>query len=186
LTATIHGGAPLAGGSPAASSVTFTFEGNVMKEAGSNSNIVLAESGSNLVASLTLSILEITPGGSMTSGVKEVVATFTDESKNYSVGPNPATATFTFAPGCDIRIYPNPLYGPDLKFQLTLPVSSHVIIDLFASNGQLISRIFEGYISGGESKTIRYSHTLSQGIYLYQIRTDNQNINGRIIVIRVY
>ncbi|MFA5815589.1 MAG: T9SS type A sorting domain-containing protein [Bacteroidales bacterium] len=89
-------------------------------------------------------------------------------------------------PGFGIKIFPNPLYGPDVKFQLALPVSSRVIIELFEPNGQLISRIFDGYLSGGESKTIIYNGHLPQGVYPYQIMTDNQVINGRIIIIRVY
>jgi len=89
-------------------------------------------------------------------------------------------------PDWDFRIFPNPLFGPDLKSQLTLPLGSVVSIDLFTSNGQLINRIFEGYLSGGVSKTITYIHNLPQGIYLYQVRTEKQIINRRIIVIREY
>jgi len=90
------------------------------------------------------------------------------------------------AAGFDVRIYPNPLNSPDLKFQLTSPVGSKVTIDLFTSSGQLISRIFEGYVPVGESRTVTYCHNLPQGIYLYQVRTENQMINGRIIVIVGY
>jgi hypothetical protein len=85
-----------------------------------------------------------------------------------------------------IHVFPNPLDGPDLKFQVTLNANSMVTIELFAANGQLISRIFQGELSSGECKTLSYRHNLSQGIYLYQIRTHNQNINGKIIVISVY
>lgn len=91
-----------------------------------------------------------------------------------------------FDPDPAIRIFPNPVYGPDIKFQLTMKVGSMVTIDLFAANGQLISRILEGYLSGGDLKTIVYSHQLQQGIYLFRIRTDTHIYNGRIIVIREY
>jgi hypothetical protein len=89
-------------------------------------------------------------------------------------------------PEFTVRIYPNPLNSPVLKFQLASPVGSKVTIDLFTSSGQLISRIFDGYLPGGESRTIAYSHNLPQGTYLYQVRTENQMINGRIMVIRAY
>jgi len=86
----------------------------------------------------------------------------------------------------DIRIFPNPIFGPDISFQLSQPVGSVVTVDLFSPNGQLISRLFDEYIAGGVSKTITYRNTLPQGIYLYQIRTGKQIINSRIIVIRTY
>jgi hypothetical protein len=85
-----------------------------------------------------------------------------------------------------ISIFPNPVYGPDIKFQLAMKVGSMVTIDLFAANGQLISRILEGYLSGGDRKTIVYGHQLPQGIYLFRIRTDTHIYNERIIVIREY
>lgn len=88
--------------------------------------------------------------------------------------------------GFYIKIFPNPLYGSDVSFQLSLPAGSVVTVDLFSPNGQLISRIFDGYIPGGISKTIIYRNLLPQGVYPYQVRTEKQIINGRIIVIREY
>ncbi|TSA31776.1 MAG: T9SS C-terminal target domain-containing protein [Porphyromonadaceae bacterium] len=88
--------------------------------------------------------------------------------------------------GCNIKIFPNPMFGPDISFQLSLPAGSVVTVDLFSPNGQLISRIFDGYIADGVLKTITYRNILPQGIYPYRIRTEKQIINGRIIVIRKY
>lgn len=185
MTATIEGGAPLAGGSPAASTVTFSCKGNVIKDAGNDSCIVLTETGSSMVASLTLPLFGLI-AGPVLSGTREVVAVFNNKSENYSVSPNPAKGSFSFVPEFDIRVFPNPANGPDLNFQLTLSVSSSVTIDLFSSNGQLVSRIFQGYLSGGESRIITCQNNLPQGIYLYQVKTKNLNINGRIIIIREY
>jgi hypothetical protein len=88
--------------------------------------------------------------------------------------------TFTFT------IFPNPLFGPELRFRLTVAVSSLVTIDLFESNGQLISRVFAGQIQAGESKVIAYYNNLPQGIYWYRIRTEKQTSSGRLIVIRTF
>ncbi len=84
------------------------------------------------------------------------------------------------------RIYPNPMSGNDLNFELTLPNSNLVTIDIFSPNRQLISRIFEEYLPGGITKTIHYGNYLPQGIYTYRITTRKQVCSGRIICIRVY
>lgn len=88
--------------------------------------------------------------------------------------------------GCDIKIFPNPIFGPDVSFQLSQPAGSVVTIDLFSMDGRWVCRVFDGYIPGGISKTIMYRNLLPQGIYPYQVRTEKQIINGRIIVIREY
>jgi hypothetical protein len=142
--------------------------------------------GPNLVATLTLSLLDITPSGSMTSGLKEIKSTFSTENPNYKIGPNPAITTFLFAPSFEIKIFPNPLSGENVTFQITMPVGSLVQVDLFSPNGQLIGRLFDDYIPGGISRTITYPNNLPQGIYPYQIRTEKQIVNGRIIILRQY
>lgn len=84
------------------------------------------------------------------------------------------------------RIYPNPVNGNDLNFELTMPDGNLVTIDIYSPNRQLISRIFEEYLPGGVTKTIHYRNYLPQGIYTYRITTKNQVCSGRIICIRVY
>jgi len=94
--------------------------------------------------------------------------------------------TPAITPAVNIRIFPVPVSGSEISFQLILPAGSRVTVDLFASNGQIVSRVFNGFLYAGESETITYRHQLPQGIYLYQIRTDYQVINGRVHIIRVY
>jgi len=89
-------------------------------------------------------------------------------------------------PGSEIRIFPNPLSGPEVRFQITAPYDTPVTVDLFEPNGQLITRIYEGYFSEGETQSIHYSHQLPQGIYPVQVRTVRQVFNYRILIIRVY
>jgi hypothetical protein len=85
-----------------------------------------------------------------------------------------------------IRVFPNPIFGLDLFFQITWPASSPVTIELFSLNGQLIAKIFDGFLEAGILKTIPYRSSLQQGIYPYQIRLKEQVVTGRIIVIRTY
>lgn len=85
-----------------------------------------------------------------------------------------------------VRVFPNPLYGREVKFQVFIPKGSMVTVDLFASDGQLVSRIFKGYVNGSEVKTVAYSRPLSQGIYSYQVSTEDQVFTGRLIIITQY
>ncbi len=86
----------------------------------------------------------------------------------------------------DMKVYPNPIYGRDIKFQLTIPVNSDVVIDLFAPTGQLVARIFEGFVSGGETQTITYNRPLPQGTYSFRIKTDYLTFSSRLILITQY
>lgn len=186
ITATIQGGASREGGLPAAASATFTFEGNPLTNELGNPETLFQEKGADLASALTVPLNGLTGSGTLIAGLKELVVTLNDISNNYIVEPNPARVAFTFSPAFDFKIYPNPLSGPDLLFQVILPVGDEVSIDLFASNGQKILRIFEGYMPMGEARIIRYEHNLAQGTYLYRISANNQSFCGRIVVIRVY
>lgn len=84
------------------------------------------------------------------------------------------------------RIYPNPINGNDLNFEISMQEGSIVTVDIYSPNRQLIERIFNEYISGGVTKNIHYPNYLPQGIYSYRITTKNQVYSGRIICIRVY
>lgn len=85
-----------------------------------------------------------------------------------------------------IMIFPNPLRGPEMRFRLTVPVSSRVTIDVFTPSGQLIDRIFEGDLKGGEAKGIGCNRQLPQGIYPYQITTYYRVFTGRLVFITAY
>lgn len=118
--------------------------------------------------------------GSLSGGKKyEIIFV----SNDFTIEPNLASSSFSAEQNYDIRVFPNPLIGPDINFMIALPAGSLVTVDLFARNGQLISRIFDGYFEGGTSKTITYPNTLTEGIYLYQIRTEKQVFNGRIVIL---
>ena len=89
-------------------------------------------------------------------------------------------------PQIQARIFPNPVNDNDLNFSITLEESSLVTIDLFSASHELISRVFDGSVSAGITKTIVWRCYLPQGLYSYQIRSKNQVTCGQIISIRVY
>ncbi len=84
------------------------------------------------------------------------------------------------------RIYPNPVNGNDLNFEISIQEGSVVTVDIYSTNRQLICRVFDGYLAAGVIKTIPYRNYLPQGIYTYRICTGSQVCSGRIICIKVY
>lgn len=111
----------------------------------------------------------------------KILVISSDGCSNFKVGivevlPNQVTA----------RIYPNPVNGNDLNFEISLEQGSAVIVDIYSPNCQLISRVFDGYLPGGQTKTIFFRNFLQQGIYTYRIQTESRVCSGRIICIRVY
>lgn len=187
LTATIAGGAPLVKGPPAATSVTFSIDGHGISDRSGNTRIPLTVSGADLVATLTLSLLETTAGGTMIPGTKEAVATFNDDDPDYTLVPNPAAAVFEFSPGNTILIYPNPSTGP-IIFNISVDVGDgeYVTLDLFAPNGQMVAHVFEGVISAGKPQIIRFEGKLAQGVYIYRAVMGKDVRVGNIVVIRYF
>ncbi|TSA32359.1 MAG: hypothetical protein D4R64_16090, partial [Porphyromonadaceae bacterium] len=185
LTATVYGGAPLANGPQAAGSVTFSIEGWVIRDNDNNANSQLLVSGQDLVATITVSVLETTVTGSLVPGTKEATANFNNENINYKLVPNPVKASFDFSPGFNILVYPNPSPG-QVSFKISVDVGAIVILELYASDGQLVARVFEGFIPTGESKTIPYHGYLAQGLYRYRARIGMEVKMGNVIIIGVY
>jgi hypothetical protein len=187
LTAIVYGGAPLAGGPQAAASATFSIEGRVIRDNSNNADIPLTVSGTNLVATITVSILETTTIGSLAAGTHEVTADFNKENINYKVVPNPAKASFDFSPGYTILVYPNPSPGQIyFKISVDIGVGELATLDLYAPNGQLVERLFDGFIRVGEAKTIPFASRLAQGIYLYRAQIGKEVKVGNVIIIGVY
>jgi hypothetical protein len=185
LTATVYGGAPLANGPKAAETVTFTIEGRVIRDQSNNANIPLKIKGRDLVATITVSILETTITGSMLPGVKKAEALFNDENINYKLVPNPAKTSFEFRPGFTVLVYPNPSPGP-VYFKISVDVGAIVTLDLYADNGQLVARLFNGFIPTSESKIVPVNLHLAQGIYRYRARVGNEIQVGNVIIIGVF
>jgi hypothetical protein len=185
LTATVYGGAPLHNGPQAAQTATFYVEGHMLRDEANNPNIPLKIVGKNLVATITVSILETTATGSLEPGIKHAEVYFNDENINYKLVPNPATNEFEFSPGFNVLVFPNPSPGP-VSFKISVDVGAVAILELYASNGQLVARVFEGYIGTGESKTIPFKGYLAQGIYRYRCMIGGEVKVGNVIIIGVY
>jgi hypothetical protein len=109
-----------------------------------------------------------------------------DGCSNFKIGKMVILSRPVSAPDPDIRVYPNPSYREDLRFQIILAESASVTIDLYTPNGQQICRLFEGYLPGGELTAITYKNELSQGIYLYTVRAGDRIKSGKILVMRQF
>ena len=185
LTATIQGGAALAGKVKAANTATFYVEGQLLTDPSNNSLIPVVVTGKDLVANITMSMIETTTTGILEAGTKEVKAFFSEENSNFSLSPNPARATLDFNPGFTLNVYPNPSPGP-VSFRIAVDVGSQATLDLYTASGELISRVFDGYIGAGESRTIPFKAYLAQGIYRYRAIIGNEVKFGNVIIIAVY
>ena len=121
----------------------------------------------------------------MVPGIKNASAYFNDQNINYDLVPNPATTSYDYSPGFSILVYPNPSPGP-ITFKISVDVGDVVVLDLYSSNGELVARIFEGFIPTNEAKTIPFPTNLAQGIYRYQARIGKVVKAGNVIIIGVY
>jgi hypothetical protein len=185
LTATVQGGAELSTKLKAANTATFYIEGQLLRDGNNNSNIPVIVSGKDLIANLTLSLIETTTTGILEAGTKEVKAQFSEENSNYSLSPNPARSSLEFNPGFTLNVFPNPTPGP-VSFRIAVDVGSMATLDLYTASGELVARVFEGYINAGESKTIPFKANLAQGMYRYRAIIGNEVKFGNVIIIAVY
>ncbi len=185
LTATITGGAALKSRGKAAASTTFYVEGQMLRDHSNNANIPIEVKGQDLVASITVSLLETTITGSIEPGTKEAVAYFNDENGNVRLNPNPARASLEFNPSYNLSVYPNPSPGP-VNFKITVDNGAMATLDLFTPGGELVGRLFEGHINAGETKVIPYRSYMPQGVYRYRAIIGNEVKWGNVIIITVY
>jgi len=78
--------------------------------------------------------------------------------------------------------YPNP-FNPTAKVQFTLPTSGLVEFSVFNTLGQLISTKTIAGVSGLSSEIFN-ANNLPSGLYLYQIRFNNQMLHGSMTLVK--
>jgi surface protein len=79
--------------------------------------------------------------------------------------------------------YPNP-FNPTTTIPFALPVSTHVKLEVYTINGQLISTLVDGIMNAGRH-VVRFDATmLSSGTYLYRITTPDFSQTGTMSLVR--
>lgn len=80
-----------------------------------------------------------------------------------------------------LQVYPNPAVGP-VTFRIMAEESAMTTIDILSSTGQVVQRAWEGYVDGGEYKTVRIENRLAKGLYFVQMRTGSLVRTTRLVV----
>jgi hypothetical protein len=83
----------------------------------------------------------------------------------------------------ELFVYPNPTSGP-LTIAIRLKENSMATLDIYSTSGQMMSRILEEELEGGELRTILYNESIPEGVYYYILRTDNEVKSGKFIRVR--
>ena len=81
--------------------------------------------------------------------------------------------------------YPNP-FKDNVTISFSSPVSEKVRVEIFGTDGKLISVLFEGNVSSGEMRTVDFtSGSLANGMYFYRMTTESGiNENKKLILVR--
>jgi len=79
--------------------------------------------------------------------------------------------------------FPNP-FNHSTRLCFELPLASDVAITIFNLNGQCVDEINPGHLAAGRHELIWDGMSYISGLYLYQIRSDNQVRSGKIILLK--
>ncbi|TKJ41459.1 hypothetical protein CEE37_02545 [candidate division LCP-89 bacterium B3_LCP] len=80
-------------------------------------------------------------------------------------------------------IYPNP-FNPTTQFSFALPAASHVKLSVYNLRGQLVSTLVDGMRDAGTHEVAFDASDLASGIYLYRLNAGNNNISGKIVLVK--
>ena len=82
-----------------------------------------------------------------------------------------------------VNAYPNPFTSQATIEFSRLDKTCETTIEIFNMSGQKIALLFQGTITSGEKySTIFDGENLPEGIYIYRIATNDQVINGRLVL----
>ncbi len=82
------------------------------------------------------------------------------------------------------EVYPNPV-SDQSRFTLTVSADQHVSISLIDLTGRVVQKLFDGFLSRGQSQQINIgAETLPSGVYIYKISSDIFTDAGRIVVVK--
>jgi len=80
-----------------------------------------------------------------------------------------------------LNIAPNPVRN-QTSIAYALPKSGNVSITLYTADGRLVQTIDQGYKSAGFYTNTLDTRELANGAYIVVLKTENKNINGKIVV----
>jgi hypothetical protein len=78
--------------------------------------------------------------------------------------------------------YPNP-FNPSTNIEFSLPVSSHVVLEVFTIQGQRVARLVNGNLEAGIHSVSFDASSLGSGVYLYRIQAgDFVRVNKMMLI----
>ncbi len=80
-------------------------------------------------------------------------------------------------------LYPNP-FNPETKFSFALPEASQVSLKIYNLHGKLVATLVDGMRTAGTHDVTFDASNLASGIYLYRLTAGNNNINGKMMLIK--
>lgn len=79
--------------------------------------------------------------------------------------------------------YPNP-FNPQTTIEYQLPAKTYVSLKVFDINGQEVATLVRGEQQQGHYSVNFSGHNLASGIYIYQLKTNEQILNKRMLLIK--
>jgi hypothetical protein len=84
--------------------------------------------------------------------------------------------------GAVLKNYPNP-FSDRTTVNFMLPDDGHVTIDVFNLSGKLVQSLYNGDVNMNQEYTVEFDgSTLSKGLYIYKMTTNNEVVTGKMIV----
>ncbi len=79
--------------------------------------------------------------------------------------------------------YPNP-FNPTTTISFAIPEESFVSVKIFNIHGEEVTTLINKFLSAGFYSVNFNAHNLSGGIYLYQVKTNNQTITKKMLLLK--
>ncbi|GIV35221.1 MAG: hypothetical protein KatS3mg031_2756 [Chitinophagales bacterium] len=95
------------------------------------------------------------------------------------------TLPSAYAPAnAGLNVYPNP-FNDVVYFEFSTDEDARVALELFTITGSKVATLFEGDVQKEELRKIEFSgKELSDGIYVYKLRSDQNLITGKVTLAR--
>jgi hypothetical protein len=84
----------------------------------------------------------------------------------------------------EVESFPNP-FRETATIRFTLPETEQVVLTVFNSSGAPIEILLDKRVEGGITQTVEFNGAgLSDGIYVYQLRTTGEVFTGKMVLIK--
>jgi len=80
-------------------------------------------------------------------------------------------------------IYPNP-FNSTTTIRYSLPIPTHVSLEVYNLTGQQITTMFEGYLQAGFHSTNLIANNLPSGLYFVRLKASEQVVTQKVMLIR--